>query len=127
MHFDHYLDVPNSVWRWKYFLPREIASKGDGSILVDEQALDKLEKLRIALGRPLVVLSAYRDPLHNARVGGAPLSQHKFGRAFDLKLTLDRDLIIRTAREVGFGGVGTYNTFVHVDDGPSRVWDGRGE
>jgi len=124
MHFGHYSDVPTTAWRWKHFTPEEIASKGDGSILIDEPALDKLERLRVALGRPLVVLSAYRDPLHNARVGGAPLSQHKFGRAFDLKLTVDRDLLIRTARDVGFGGIGIYSTFVHVDDGPSRKWQG---
>lgn len=126
MMFEHWSAVPRDYWRWPHFMPNEIASKGDQSLLVDEQALDRLEELRLVLGRPLVVLSAYRDPLHNARVGGAPLSQHKFGRAFDLKLTMDRDLLQRTARSVGFTGIGLYNTFVHVDIGPARTWDNRG-
>ena len=124
MMFSHWNELPRNVWRWKHFKPEEIASKGDGSILVDEQALDRLEKLRVAIGRPLVILSAYRDPLHNARVGGAPLSQHKFGRAFDIKLTMDQDMLVRLAKEVGFNGIGKYKTFVHVDCGPSRVWNG---
>lgn len=125
MMYAHYSAIPNSVWRWRHFKPIEIASKGDRSILVVPQALDCLEQLRLAMGRPLVILSAYRDPLHNARVGGAPLSQHKFGRAFDLRLDdIDRDELISKARACGFNGIGSYKTFVHVDIGPSRTWQG---
>ena len=125
MMYEHWREVPPAVWRWKHFKPQEIASKGDGSVLVVPQALDCLEELRLAIGRPLVILSAYRDPLHNARVGGAPLSQHKFGRAFDIRLgELDRDNLINTARGLGFNGIGSYPTFVHVDIGPSRMWKG---
>jgi zinc D-Ala-D-Ala carboxypeptidase len=43
MFYEHYDQVPMASWRWRHFAPREIASKGDGSILIDEDALDKLE------------------------------------------------------------------------------------
>ena len=116
MLFEHWTQVPANVWMWKHFTPQEIASKGDGSVLIVPQALDLLEELRLAMGAPLVILSAYRDPLHNARVGGAPLSQHKFGKAFDIRLAgHDRDTLINTARACGFTGFGSYKTFVHVD------------
>ena len=115
MFYEHWSDVPKSAWPWHFFKPEEIASKGDGSLLVIEGALSKLEQLRTLLGRPIVILSAYRDPIHNAKVGGAPLSQHKFGKAFDIRLTMDRDMLVRCAREAGFSGIGLYKTFVHVD------------
>ena len=125
MLYKHYEDIPKEAWHWKHFKPSEVASKGDHSLLVVPQALDCLEQLRLAMGRPLVILSAYRDPLHNARVGGAPLSQHKFGRAFDIRLgDIDRDELINKARACGFNGIGSYKTFVHVDIGPSRMWKG---
>lgn len=122
MMYEHWRDVPKQGWRWSHFTPQELASHGDGSLLVVEGALDCLQRLRTLLGRPLVILSAYRDPIHNARVGGAPLSQHRFGKAFDCRLTMDRDMLVRLAREAGFKGIGLYKTFVHVDCGPSRTW-----
>lgn len=127
MFYQHWREVPKDAWRWNHFKPDEVASHGDGSLLVVEGALDTLERLRTLLGRPLVILSAYRDPVHNARVGGAPLSQHKFGKAFDLRLDYDRDMLVGLAKEAGFRGIGLYKTFVHVDCGPSRRWDNRGE
>jgi zinc D-Ala-D-Ala carboxypeptidase len=43
-----------------------------------------LDPLRIALGKPLVVTSGYRSEEINARVGGSPTSDHRFGRAADV-------------------------------------------
>lgn len=88
-----------------------------------DRALDKLEALRGLMG-PLHLNSASRCPLHNARVGGAPLSQHRATQtiqstAFDIMLRpgLDKWELIRAAEEVGFGGIGVnYRSFVHVDD-----------
>jgi len=74
---------------------------------------------------PFQINSAYRCPIHNARIGGAPLSMHKFGRAFDIALTdhVDREKLIKCALQVGAGGIGeNYKTFVHVDTGRRRSW-----
>ena len=66
-HYANWRHVPKEAWRWKNFSPREIACKGTGSVLVNEQALDRLQKLRGTLGIPLIVVSAYRIPEHGAR------------------------------------------------------------
>ena len=64
-------------------LPAEIACRGTGKLLVNEAALDKLQALRDRLGKPLIVRSAYCSPEHNRAVGGATLSKHLDGAAFD--------------------------------------------
>jgi zinc D-Ala-D-Ala carboxypeptidase len=56
--YAHFTDIPASDWRWPSFSPREIASKGEGELLVDDQAMDKLQALRDALGKPLILTSA---------------------------------------------------------------------
>ena len=55
-------------------------------MLVNEAALDKLQALRGALGKPLIVRSAYRSPEHNRAVGGAKRSKHMEGTAFDIAM-----------------------------------------
>ena len=76
-YYRHWRDVPKESWRWQNFSPAEIACRGTGSILIHEQALDRLQALRTRLGKPLIVNSAYRSPEHNARVRGAKRSKHQ--------------------------------------------------
>ncbi len=123
MFYNHYDQVPLASWRWPHFAPREIASKGDGSILIHEASLDRLEHARQLMGQPLIILSAYRDPIHNAEVGGAPLSMHKQGRAFDIRIAgLDKWQLHNACQKAGFTGFGFYQTFLHVDTGKPRTW-----
>lgn len=124
MLYAHYTDIDPKDWPLKWFTPRELASKGNGSLLVNMDALSRLDAMRELIGRPMIINSAYRDPLYNARVGGAPMSMHKFGRAFDVSLRghYKADLI-RAAKQVGFTGFGVnYHTFLHIDTGRSRQW-----
>ena len=79
--------MPENAWRWPNFSPAEIACRGTGKLLVNEPALDKLQTLRDRLGKPLIVLSAYRSPEHNRAVGGATHSKHMVGAAFDIAMT----------------------------------------
>jgi hypothetical protein len=60
--YAHFSEVNAKDWRWPSFSPREIACKGTGQLVLDDQALDKLQKLRDALGKPLILTSAYRSP-----------------------------------------------------------------
>ncbi|MFT6772658.1 MAG: zinc D-Ala-D-Ala carboxypeptidase [Paracoccaceae bacterium] len=64
---DDWRDVPAASWRWPSFSPAELASKGDGSILMSCNALDRLQRVRDELGVPMLITSAYRDPEHNRR------------------------------------------------------------
>lgn len=85
--------------------------------------LGKLDQLREAYGKAIHVTSGSRCAAHNRAVGGSAGSQHLLGNAADLVVTRrDRDLLARFAEEVGLGGIGVGETFVHVDDGPRRRW-----
>jgi zinc D-Ala-D-Ala carboxypeptidase len=84
----------------------------------------KVEALRNLWGKPLKVNSGSRCKGHNSDVGGEPASRHMFGEAADIR-TANREEsleLAKTAEAVGFGGIGVYPTWVHVDIGPSRRW-----
>jgi hypothetical protein len=102
-----------------------MASKGDGKLLIDPGSMDKLQALRTKLGVPLIVVSAYRSPEHNAAVGGAKGSYHMQAKAFDIVMANhDPHAFEREARAVGFTGFGYYpkQGFMHIDTGPARAW-----
>lgn len=105
------------------FSPRELASHGDGSILVVKDALKALQRVRDAANRPLTINSGYRDPAYNASIGGVPNSQHTRGRAFDILIHNSqegRDLE-RIAKDCGFTAIGRYDTFIHIDNRPPKA------
>jgi uncharacterized protein YcbK (DUF882 family) len=119
--FEHYSEV--TAWHWPHFSPFEIACKGTKSLLISDDALYTLERMRVAVGRPMTVWSAYRSEAHNASIHGAPLSQHLFCTAFDIPLAgHDRDKLKFEAEQAGFTGFGFYNTFLHIDIGRKRTW-----
>lgn len=51
--------------------------------LYSAPALDRIELIRESLGNPMIVTSAYRNPGHNFRIGGARWSRHTYGDALD--------------------------------------------
>jgi len=93
-----------------------------------------LEQLREALaeeiGRPapLIVVSGYRSPAHNVKVGGVPNSYHTRGMAADVVCqqafpSMVQRVALRLQTQGIVGGVGRYAGFTHVDIGPRRAWD----
>jgi peptidoglycan hydrolase-like protein with peptidoglycan-binding domain len=119
------------------FTVSELRSKGDGSCHVHRDLLSALERLRAHVGKPLPVVSGWRDVAHNRRVGGATSSQHTFGGAPELDAIAFRlDGTPRTAGRAAdiprnyirlddcialglFGGLGHRNGWVtHVDIRP---------
>jgi hypothetical protein len=125
MLYKHWKDYPKDKWRWSSFSPREMASKREGELMVDEDAMDKLQALRSKLNRPVIVTSAYRSRAHNKAVGGAEESLHMQGKAFDIRMdNHDPKEFELAARAVGFTGFGYYpkQGFMHVDTGRPRVW-----
>ena len=86
--------------------------------------MDALQRARDRVGQPFRILSAHRCALHNARVGGAPRSQH-LRLAVDIALAgHDRHGLHAALREAGFTGFGFYTTFIHADLGRPRTWYG---
>lgn len=125
MQYAHFSEVNLKNWRWESFSPREIACKGTGKLLVNEEALDRLQDLRNVLGKPLILTSAYRSPEHNKRVGGAKRSKHMEGIAFDVRMdNHDPQTFEAAARAVGFTGFGYYpkSGFMHIDTAEARSW-----
>ncbi len=78
-------------------------------------------------GKRIVVTSGYRDPVHNARVGGAKHSQHLHCNAADIQMVgvSKWDLARYFRSRPDMGGVGTYcsTNSIHVDIGPRRDWN----
>lgn len=78
--------------------------------------------------KPIQVLSAYRSPSHNKRVGGATNSQHLHGRALDLRPPAFMNLndfykiIKESAKYTALRGIGRYpaSNFIHIDVRPSE-------
>lgn len=69
--------------------------------------------------------SGYRNPASNATVGGARQSYHMRAKAMDITNPQKPPSAVQGAgRALAKGGVGTYNSFTHVDTGPVRTWSG---
>lgn len=111
---------------WDHFSPFEIACACCNTVRLDTEAMAALERSRKVLGRPLIINSGYRCPVHNGRVGGASKSQHLWGRAFDINTRSMSDLerweVIQVTAQEGFAGLGLYRDFIHVDTGRRRIW-----
>ena len=108
--------------RWPNFSADEFACHHCGETYDWPDFMDRLQQARKQVGRPFHILSGHRCGLHNARVGGAPLSQH-------LRLAADistrwhhRAALLSACRKAGFTGFGFYQTFLHIDLGRPRHW-----
>jgi uncharacterized protein YcbK (DUF882 family) len=66
---------------------------------------------------PLRVNSSYRDPVHNAKVGGVPNSRHIHGKAYDIDISyMDKPTVERLmsiAHEY-FDVVILYKNHIHI-------------
>ena len=88
--------------------------------------VNKLEILRAKFNKPIVVLSGYRCPKHNEKVGGAKKSQHMNSMAADIKIKGMSTHRIAKAAGGLFKAIGIYDTFVHVDIRSWKAfWDHR--
>lgn len=126
--FLHYSEWPKDKWYWPDFSPREMASKREGALKLNTEAMDKLQALRNILDVPCLITSAYRSPLHNKAVGGATFSEHLKGTAFDVRMENHNPAHFeKCARKVGFTGFGFYpkSGFMHIDIGRARDWGTR--
>lgn len=109
---------------WPSFSDSEMACRHCGETYRWPDFMLCIQAARNDVGRPFHILSAHRCSLHNARVGGAPLSQH-LRLAADISLRgHDRFELLAGCRRAGFTGFGFYNTFLHIDLGRPRHWFG---
>lgn len=75
----------------------------------------------------VIVYSGYRSPEHNKSCGGAPNSQHIYGKALDIAIEGVPFFLVASELYKMFPAVGGYgfnwagNT-LHFDIGPKRWW-----
>jgi len=95
---------------------------------------DNLQVLREHLGKPIRVISGYRSPKYNRKIGGARRSQHMLAKAADIKVAGMSPADVKAAivslikdGSMAPGGVGLYTTFTHYDvRGRNARWYGKG-
>jgi uncharacterized protein YcbK (DUF882 family) len=129
----------------------EMACKdGKGTLYLTPDVINharRLQNFRDWYKRPMSVNSWYRTVEYNAKIGGAKGSKHCLGIATDVALpaefagfTAARKLEFLTnvknkwadlcATDGLGGGVGWYDSFVHLDSRPGQTlafWDDRGK
>lgn len=119
--------------RWPNFAAVEMACTCCGEVYWAPEEFDRAQNLRTALARPVSFNSTHRCWRNNARVGGAPKSQHK-RIAFDFSLLrpavseAELAALQENMFAAGFGTFGLYRTFIHTDSRCGRFWiSGGGE
>ena len=112
----------------------------DGSVVPEDlmsnvqELAENLQVLREHIGKPIIVISGYRSPKYNRKIGGARRSQHMKAKAADIvvpgmKPDEVREVILALIKEgkMKKGGVGRYTTFIHYDvRGWNARWSGSG-
>lgn len=110
----------------KYFRIEEFDCQETGNNRMNPEFLEKVDELRKLCGFPLVVTSGYRDPSHSIEIAKAQPGTHTQGIAADLRVedAHHRYILLTTAFNLGFSGIGVAKTFIHVDtrDSLPLVW-----
>jgi uncharacterized protein YcbK (DUF882 family) len=98
------------------------------------QCATNLQVLRDELGRAIVIVSGYRNPSYNQRIGGAKKSFHMTGLAADIRIRGLEPMVVASTIErlikngkMEQGGIGTYDEdgFTHFDCRGTRArWKG---
>jgi uncharacterized protein YcbK (DUF882 family) len=107
-------DLSEHFSRWE-FADRRAPSRSNArrAPIVDPSLVAVLERLRAIDDRPLPIVSGFRTAATNRLVGGAPNSQHLFGRAADIP---QGRFTVAQARRAGARGIGHCDGWVvHVD------------
>lgn len=98
---------------------------------IDERLIELLEKLRAALGAPIVIMQGYRcatkqqqlrDAGYHTSVGR---SSHEDGKAADIRCgDMSGARLAEVAESVGFEAIGIAGKWIHVDTrtGKRRRW-----
>ena len=96
---------------------------GCGQNRMDSGFMEKLEQLRVAVGFPMYLTSAYRCPDHNENVSDSGRTgAHTQGKAVDVKVSGEQAYeLLKHALALGFHGIGISQSgayaqrFIHLD------------
>jgi hypothetical protein len=110
----------------------------DGTAVPEElydnvlELAENLQKLRDVYGKPIKIVSGYRPPEYNKKIGGARKSKHMSAMAADIRIkgVSPKALANKIAKLIEDGamkkgGLGRYPTFTHYDvRGTNARWSG---
>ena len=122
--------IVSEYTRLSYFMRDRVVGRG---VYVNPVVLDILYGINgwlayFGVTSPVVVTSAYRDPVRNLQIeGAARTSKHTSGDAVDITIPNVSPLqVARFGMWLGGGGVGWYpeKQFTHLDRGRLRSWRG---
>jgi uncharacterized protein YcbK (DUF882 family) len=88
---------------------------------MQQDFINKLQKMRDIYGHSMHISSGYRCPAHNAKIGGAKVSLHLSGQAADIALPsasnyAARFKLVKAALEAGFTCIELSDLHIHVDN-----------
>lgn len=111
------------------FRVREFAcTDGSDPVFIAPELVKVLQKIRNHFGKAVKITSAYRTPTKNKACGGETYSQHLYGMAADIQVSGVSPKKVAAYAETllkSKGGIGTYNTFVHIDVRETKArWKG---
>ena len=111
------------------FKVKEFAcTDGSDPIFIDSDLVNVLQNIRTHFGKAVTITSAYRTPGRNKAVGGETYSQHLYGKAADIKVNGVSPKKVADYANIllkNKGGIGTYNTFTHIDTRTTKSrWNG---
>lgn len=112
------------TWPYPNFTRAEFACKHTGKCLMQPGFMDRLQRLRTAYGKPMIITSGYRDRTHPVERAKAVPGVHTLGCAADVGVRgADALALIWLAIAMGFTGIGVQQKgaarFVHLDDAPN--------
>lgn len=100
---------------------------------IDPRLVEYLQAIRDHFGVAVTINSAYRCEKHNAKIGGASKSKHKYGQAADISVKgIAPAEVAKYAESIGILGIGLYEgkdgNFVHVDTRTTKsFWYGHAQ
>lgn len=105
----------------KYFTENELKCSHCGEQGMNDDFMQKVEKLREELGFPFPVTSAYRCPEHPIEAKKSTPGAHASGRAIDIGVSHGQAYaLMHAAFKAGFTGIGVNqkggSRFIHLDD-----------
>lgn len=97
--------------------------------LISTDLVNRLEKLREILGKPISIRSGFRCARKQAQLRAqgyetsVGVSQHEFGKAADIEAEYTNGLTMQQfAIQAGFDSIGTAQWWIHVDLRQGRRW-----
>jgi zinc D-Ala-D-Ala carboxypeptidase len=115
--------------RYPNFSAGEFRCRETGEEGIREELVAKLQELRTAFGKPLVINSGYRSPRHSVERRKAQPGPHAQGLAVDVRALAPETAyrIVQLATSIGFTGIGVSRPpkpgFIHLDIVPRRsIW-----